>query len=157
MPAMHSEVERRMKRWQEQRWLLDAVVRIIGPEWDQGRLAGIVRAGGPDANADITAARNRIHKFDDISRELARVAARRERTAARHEEEGHNVSARESYFIASLLYGTAQWPIFADTEENQRLNGKKVECYTRYAQYADHEVRRAEIPFKGKAVPGWLH
>ncbi|MFB3092215.1 MAG: alpha/beta hydrolase family protein, partial [Dehalococcoidia bacterium] len=24
-------------------------------------------------------------------------------------------------------------------------------------QYADHEVRRAEIPFQGKAIPGWLH
>jgi len=157
MPAMHSEVERRMKRWQEQRWLLDAVVRIIGPEWDQGRLAAIVRAGGHEANADITAARNRIRKFDDISRELARVAARRESTADGYAEAGHLVSARESYFIAALLYGTAQWPIFADTDENQRLNGKKLECYSRYAQYADHEVRRAEIPFQDKAIPGWLH
>ncbi len=157
MPAMHSEVERRMKRWQEQRWLLDSVVRIIGPEWDQGRLASIVRAGGPEASADIAAARSRIHKFDDISRELARVAARRERRAVGYEEAGHHVSARESYFIASLLYGTAQWPIFADTEENQRLNRQKTECYSRYVQYADHEVRRAEIPLKGKAIPGWLH
>ena len=157
MPAMHSGVERRMKRWQEQRWLLDAVVRIIGPEWDQGRLASIVRAGGSEATADTTAARNRIHKFDDISRELARVAARRERTADGYLEAGHLVSARESYFIAALLYGTAQWPIFADTEENQRLNGKKLECYTRYAQYAEHEVKRAEIPLNGKTIPGWLH
>ena len=30
-------VERRMKRWQEQRWILDNVIRTVGIEWDQPR------------------------------------------------------------------------------------------------------------------------
>jgi len=32
-------MERRMKRWQEQRWILDSVIRTVGIEWDQPRIA----------------------------------------------------------------------------------------------------------------------
>ena len=32
-------VERRMKRWQEQRWILDNIIRAAGIEWDQPRIA----------------------------------------------------------------------------------------------------------------------
>ena len=67
------------------------------------------------------------------------------------------MAAGESYFIASLLYGSAQWPIFAHTPENERLGDKKVECYTKYAQYANHEIRRVDIPFQDSAIPAWLH
>ena len=157
MPANQSAVEQRMKRWQEQRWLLDAVVRTVGPDWDQGRLAGLLRACGPVAAADVEAARSRMRKFDDMSREFARVAVRRERIARAEEELEHSVAARESYFIAALFYAGAQWPIFENSAENRRLDRNKVECYSKYAQYADHEVRKAEIPFQGKSLPEWLH
>jgi hypothetical protein len=36
---MNAATERKMKRWQEQRWLLDAVVQTVGLEWDQVRKA----------------------------------------------------------------------------------------------------------------------
>lgn len=157
MPANQAAVEQRMKRWQEQRWLLDAVIRMVGPDWDQGRLSGLLRACGPAAAPDIAAARSRMRKFDDMSREFARVAVRRERIARTEEEQGHLVAARESYFIAALFYASAQWPIFENSPENQRLDQKKVESYSKYAQFADHEVRKAEIPFQGKSLPGWLH
>ena len=67
------------------------------------------------------------------------------------------MAAGESYFIAALLYGSAKWPIFAHTPENDRLGEKKIECYTRYVQYANHEIRRVGIPFQGSAIPAWLH
>ena len=35
---MTAKVDQRMKRWQEQRWILDAVIRTVGVEWDQGRI-----------------------------------------------------------------------------------------------------------------------
>jgi hypothetical protein len=35
---MSDKADGRMKRWQEQRWILDAVIRTVGVEWDQGRL-----------------------------------------------------------------------------------------------------------------------
>ena len=36
---MAKNVDTRMKRWMEQRWLLDTVIRTVGLEWDQARLA----------------------------------------------------------------------------------------------------------------------
>ena len=36
---MSSKSDRIMKRWQEQRWLLDTVIRTVGMEWDQVRIA----------------------------------------------------------------------------------------------------------------------
>src|ERR1035437_7552040 len=48
-PAMSATTERRMKRWQEQRWLLDAVIQTVGIEWDQARIAYTLRPCGPDA------------------------------------------------------------------------------------------------------------
>ena len=36
---MAAPVERRMKRWQEQRWILDNIIRTVGIEWDQPRIA----------------------------------------------------------------------------------------------------------------------
>lgn len=157
MPAMQAEVERRMRRWQEQRWLVDVVVQTVGIEWDQRRIAYTLGPCGPEAAADFNGVRNRVRKFNDISRAFKRTATRREGIARRFEEEGRAVAARESYFIAALLYGSAQWPIFAHTTENDQLSEKKIECYTKYTQYADHEIRRVDVPFDGNAIPGWLH
>ncbi len=157
MPAMEAAVERRMKRWQDQRWILDAVIQTIGIEWDQRRIGYTLGPCGPEATPDFTGVRNRVRRFNDVSREFRRAALRREAKARRHEEEGHPVAARESYFIAALLYGSAQWPIFAPTPENDRLSEKKIECYAKYVQYADHDIRRVDIPFAGSAIPGWLH
>ncbi len=155
--VMPAATELRMQRWQAQRWLLDAVVRTVGIEWDQGRVAYTLGPCGPDATPDFNGVRARVRKFDDIAREYARAAVHREKMARQLEAEGRTVAARESYFIAALLYGSAQWPIFANTRENLALNGKKVECYTKYIQYADHKIRKVEVPFDGKSLPGYLH
>ena|GEM_PF-88176 len=159
VPAMPATTERRMKRWQEQRWLLDTVVQTIGIEWDQARVAYTLGPCGPDATGDFNGVRSRVRKFNDISREYARAAVRREKLARQFEAEGHTLSARECYFIAALLYGSAQWPIYENTRENLALNEKKVSCYSKYIQYADHEIRKVEVPFggSGKSLPGYLH
>ncbi len=154
---MPATTERRMKRWQEQRWILDAVIQTVGIEWDQARIAYTLGPCGPDANADFNGVRARVRKYNDITREFARAAGRRERMARQFEEEGRTVAARESYFIASLLYGSAQWPVFENTRENLALNDKKVACYKKYIQFADHEIRRVEIPFGGKSLPAYFH
>jgi len=156
-PAMPAATERRMKRWQEQRWLLDAVIQTIGVEWDQARIAYTLGPCGVDAMADFNGVRARVKKFNDISREYARAAARRERMARQFEDDKRTVAARESYFVAALLYGSAQWPIYENTRENLALNEKKNACYQKYMQYADHLIRRAEIPFEGKNLPGYFH
>lgn len=157
MALIPTKVERRMKRWQEQRWILDNIIKTVGVEWDQNRIGYTLGPCGPEATFDFMGVRTRVQKFSDISREFGRAGARRESIARRFEEEGRMVAARESYFIASLLYGSAQWPIFENTPENISLNNKKVECYMKYARYADHEVRRVEIPFASKSLPAYLH
>lgn len=157
MPAMQAEVEQRMRRWQEQRWLLDVVIQTVGIEWDQRRIGYTLGPCGPEATGDFNGVRARVKKFNDASREFRRAAIKREAIARRMEEQGSTVSARESYFIASLLYGSAQWPIFDHTPENEYLGNKKIECYTKYAGYSDHEIRRVDIPFENSSIPGWLH
>jgi fermentation-respiration switch protein FrsA (DUF1100 family) len=157
VPDFGSRVDRHMRRWQEQRWILDAVIRTVGVEWDQGRIGYTLGPCGPEASADFALVRERIRKFADISREFRRAAERREEMARRHEREGHPVSARDSYFIASLLYGSAQWPFFGPSDEERRLDERKRECYAAYARLAEHPVRRVEIPFEGRSLAGWLH
>ncbi|HTC61454.1 MAG TPA: alpha/beta hydrolase [Candidatus Saccharimonadales bacterium] len=156
-PAMTPTVERKLARWQDQRWLLDAVINTVGPEWDQGRLGGLQAI--PGGGADAAGLRARIHKFNDISREFARTAVRREKEARQYEKDGRTVAAREAYFLAAHLYAGAQWPIFENTPDNLLLNDKKNEMYGKYIKYADHEIRRVEVPFggSGKTLPGYLH
>jgi fermentation-respiration switch protein FrsA (DUF1100 family) len=156
---MTPDVTHHSKRFQSQRWLLDAVIQTIGVEWDQSRLAGLMGACGPEVGGDVAGIRARVHKFNDITREFARAAAHREKTARQYDGDGRKVAARENYFIAALLYASAQWPIFEITRENLALNERKNACYAKYVEFADHEIRRVEIPFgsSGKALPGYLH
>lgn len=156
-PTMTAPVERRVARWQEQRWLLDAVIQTVGPEWDQGRLGGLAGLCGLEILGDVAALRTRVRRFNDMYREFARAAVRREKIARDFDAQGRTISARDQYFMAAQLYALAQWPIFENTRENIALNDRKNICYGKYAKYADHEVRRVEVPFAGKTLPGYLH
>ena len=116
--------ERRMKRWQEQRWILDNIIRTVGIEWDQPRIAYTAGPCGPKANFDFNLVRQGVTKLADMPREYAAAARRREAGAERYD--GRLVAARESYFIASRLWGSAQWAIFENSPENLDDNARKV-------------------------------
>ena len=105
---MRAKTEQKVKRWKDQRWLIDSVIAAIGMEWDQPRLNYTMYPAGPDAIADFRAVGMRVRKFADMHREFAAAAHRREVIAQSFEREGRNVSARESYFIAALLYSAAR-------------------------------------------------
>lgn len=158
MPLMPSSVEHRTKRWREQRWLLDAIIKTVGPEWDQNRLSYVMTPCGVGAMPDFNAIRASISKFNDMGRAYFRAAERREAIARKCESEGDVVGARESYFIAAVIYAAAMWPIFANTPANVEYDLRKRRCYSAYSRFADHPVRRVEIPFSdGASLPGWLH
>ena len=123
-PSMTPNVERKLARWQDQRWLLDAVIAALGPEWDQGRLGGL--ANIPGGAGEAAGLRARIHKFNDISREFTRAAVRHEREARQSDKDGRTVPAREAYFLAAHLYAGAQWPIFENTPDNIALNDWQI-------------------------------
>ena len=44
---MRAKTEKKTRRWQEQRWLLDQVIKVSGLDWDQGRTGKILRNCGP--------------------------------------------------------------------------------------------------------------
>ncbi|MFL5658270.1 MAG: alpha/beta hydrolase family protein [Ktedonobacteraceae bacterium] len=150
-------VERRTKRWQEQRWILDNIIQSVGVEWDQARIGYTLGPCGPEAAYDFTVVRQRVKKFADIAPQFAAAARRREQVAQGHEREGRVVGARESYFIAALLWASAQWPLFENTKENIFFNERKVECYQKFIAYAPHKIERVEIPFGNSSLPAYLH
>lgn len=155
MSTPHTPI--RMRRWTEQRWLLDNIIRSVGIDWDQPRTITYNTPCGPEANADFAAIRERVKKYADISPVFESAARRREAKARAAEDAGELVTARNNYFYAAILYAASQWPHDENSEKNLTLNAAKRECYTRYAKHADHRVEAAWIPFQGKALPGWLH
>jgi len=101
--------------------------------------------------------RVRVKKYNDIDREFAAAARRRENKARRYEDEGRLVSAAESWFIAALLWSAARWPIFENNREVIFYNDRMVECYDHFIKHAPHPVERVEVPFGGKSLPALLH
>src|SRR5262249_21250102 len=98
----------RTQRMEEQRWILDALIRLIGVDWDQGRTRYLSQACGPDAEADFQRVRDRVRKFADIDREFAAAARRREQFAHQARAEGHDAAEREHVFVAWVLGGAAR-------------------------------------------------
>jgi dipeptidyl aminopeptidase/acylaminoacyl peptidase len=155
--AMSAKAENRVRRWKEQRWILDAVVQTIGVEFDQARVAYTAGPAGPEALAEFRMAAARIKKVNDIDREFAKAAVRREAKAAAFEKEGREVAARESYLIAALLYGIARWPIFELNEQLEHLEKKMNVCFAKYVERAPHPIERVEVPFGNQSLPAYLH
>jgi dienelactone hydrolase len=156
---MRAKIEQKVKRWNDQRWLLDTVIQSVGMEWDQPRLGYTMYPAGPDAVGDFRTVGMRVRKFADMHREFAAAARRREIKAENFDKQGRKVSARESYFIAAMLYSAARWPIFENNEKSIHYNTRMVACYDRFAALMNRPIERVEIPFagKGKSLPGYLH
>ncbi|HET9663260.1 MAG TPA: alpha/beta hydrolase [Burkholderiales bacterium] len=145
------------RRWSEQRWLIDNVIRSVGVDWDQPRTISYNAPCGPEANADFAAIREKVMKYADIAPAFEATARRREAKARAAEEAGEYVTARQNYFMAAIHYAAAQWTFEENSEKNIALNESKRQCYTNYAKHADHRVEAAWIPFQGQALPGWFH
>jgi len=99
---MRVETERKMRRWREQRWLLDQVIQTRGLDWDQGRTGKILRNCGPGAAGELQEIGRRVQKFSDIPREFSRAARRREDLAAEAEQAGHQPEAAEHYGLPGV-------------------------------------------------------
>jgi dienelactone hydrolase len=145
------------RRWTEQRWLLDNIIRSVGMDWDQPRSQYLSAPMGPEANADFAAIRQRITRLADASPAFEAVARRREARAQAAEKDGHLTTARENYFMAAIHWGAAQWPIDENDDRNRFYNTRKRECYAKYAGLADHHVEAAWVPlppgYRGGRIP----
>ncbi len=148
----------RMRRWDEQRWLIDNTIRAVGIEWDQPRLGNYATACGPLATGDIAAIRARVQKYADINPAFEAAARRREAVARQAQADKHPVTARDNYFIASVFWAASQWTLLANDAHNHANNTRKRECFAAYAGLADHQVEAAWITLPGgKKMPGWFH
>ncbi len=152
-----SDEEPCCRRFNEQRWLLDNIIRANGPEWDQGRLSHLVTNLGPEAAADVAGMGVRMQKLGAFGPVFEASAPRREARAIAAENDGDLVTARQNYFMAASYWAQSQWTILKNDAKNLALNQKKRDCYAAYARLANHKVEAAWVPFQGKALPGWLH
>ena len=156
-PVLDRRPAPQMRRFDEQRWLIDNIIRANGIDWDQPRSLYIHAPCGIEANADFAGIRERVKKMADIGPAFAAVARRREAKANAAALADHKVTARDNFFMAAVHWGAAQWPYDENDETNIAYNNKKRECYAKYAALADHRVEAVWVPFKDKAIPAWLH
>jgi hypothetical protein len=101
----------------EQEWLYDRLIRSNGPDFYWPMTKEALCTVGMGGAGDIRAVRNSVKKFVDITREMRRIAEKREAMARQAERDGHPVTAGENYFTASAFYTMAQGPIHADDDE----------------------------------------
>ena len=145
------------RRFSEQRWALDNIIRANGVDWDQPRSLYLSAPCGVEANADFAAIRSRVQKMADIGPAFESTAKRREAKAREAETEGNLVTARDNWYMAAIHYGAAEWPYDDSGPQHVALHAKKRECYASYARLADHKIEAVSIPFKGKSIPAWFH
>jgi dienelactone hydrolase len=145
------------RRWLDQRWITDNIIRANGIDWDQPRSVYLNAPCGFEGLSDFAAIRQRVQKYDDIAPAFEAAARRREARATEALAAGQNVWARENYFIAAVLWAGAMWPIDVANEQIHAYNKRKRECYEAFAKLADHRVETVWVPFQGKALPAWFH
>src|SRR5438445_1182480 len=152
-----AEVAATTKRFSQQRWALDNIIRANGIDWDQPRSIYLSAPCGVEANADFAAIRARVQKMADIGPAFESTAQRREAKARAAEAEGNLITARDNWYMAAIHYGAAEWPYDDSGPQHLALHAKKRECYASYARLADHRIEAVSIPFKGKSIPAWFH
>ncbi len=145
------------RRFSEQRWALDNIIRANGIDWDQPRSLYLSAPCGVEANADFAAIRARVQKMADIGPAFEATAGAAKPRRATREADGNQITARDNWFMAAIHYGAAEWPYDDFSQQHLALHKKKRECYTNYARLADHRIEAVSIPFKGKSIPAWFH
>src|SRR3954447_5156284 len=145
------------RRFMEQRWTLDNIIRANGIDWDQPRSIYLSAPSGVEAGADFAAIRARVQKMADIGPAFESTARRREAKARDAEADGNVVTARDNWYMAAIHYGAAEWPYDDSGKQHLALHAKKRDCYANYARLADHKIEAVTIPFKGGSIPAWFH
>src|SRR5580704_3018495 len=100
-----------VKRFDEQRWVLDNVIQANGIDWDQGRTTATLRGLGPGAAPDMDELRKRVKRLVDICPAFESLAGKREAMAKTAEQAGDKVVARDNYFMAANDWASARGPI----------------------------------------------
>jgi len=146
-----------VRRFDEQRWILDNVIQANGVDWDQSHTGVAIRSGGPSVVPDMDELRKQVKRLVDICPAFEAMARKRETMAKYAEQAGDKSAARDNYFIAAIYWASAMWTI---DEVNQKLkmqNDKKRENFNKYITLADHHIEWVEFPYRGKSLPAIFH
>jgi dienelactone hydrolase len=146
-----------IRRFDEQRWVLDNVIQANGVDWDQSHTGVVIRSGGPSTVPDMDELRKRVRRLVDIGPAFETLAKKREALAKDAEQSGDKTAARDNYFLASNYWASAMWTVDEVNQKIKLLNDKKRENFTKYIPLADHHIEWVELPYRGKSLPAIFH
>lgn len=140
----HDERSRTRLRRDSQQWAFDHAVAQTGRvfHWQQpgrGRLPTSVK----------------MHAM--ISKHVGKTAQRSERLAKAEADAGHDLTALEFYYDAEVKYANAQHTVFALNAEKRYLHDGVLRCYDEVSRLAPTTIERADVPWEGTVVSGYLH
>src|SRR6202035_1167783 len=146
-----------VKRFDEQRWVLDSVIQANGIDWDQGRTGATLRGLGPGAVHGMDEFCMRVKRLFDISPAFEALTNKREATPKAAEQAGDKVLSRDNYFTAANYWASAMWTIDEVSQKLTTLNDKKRAAFDKYSALADHHIEWVELPYRGKTLPAIFH
>lgn len=148
-----------------QDWILDRFIGTLGvnalmPGFMTFMASPIVGFN----NADLERIAQRTQGVSSMRQSYRRAGEYRETLARAAEKDGHTVTARRHYYLASLAYGFAQYTVQEDRSAlKKELHDKSQDCYAKVIKYAANPIEKVEIPFvdepayEAKSFPGILH
>jgi dipeptidyl aminopeptidase/acylaminoacyl peptidase len=128
----------------KQQWALDKAIK------DTGRVFHFQYPGRGRLPESV-----RMHKM--ISKHVGRIAQRLERLADEEAAAGHDATALDLYFEASIKYADAQHTIFVNNDEKRLLHSASLRCYDEVRARAPYTIEHVDIAWRDTVVSGNLH
>lgn len=138
-----------------QKWVLETLLGMGGMDVLHPESQGTMEAFGYNHN-DIKRVFS-IPSGSMLTKSWVKTAAAVEAKAKYAESRGFNLTARDLYLRACLLYGRAQYTFFRDDPRKTAFHNKLVECYKKVIELNATPVERLQISFEGKKVYCVLH
>ncbi len=101
-------------------------------------------------------AMNRISNTEDWYNVWREIGEKYERMAKSNLAEEHFVSAKENFVQASIFYRMAEFYIMGNTQKKVQTYTKCNSCIETAGKYMNPPLRRVEIPYESKTLPGYL-
>jgi dienelactone hydrolase len=153
----HPKGEPVMKRFNEQRWVLDNVIQANGVDWDQSHTGVVIGSGGPSTIPEMNELKKRVVRLVDIAPAFEALATAREAKAKDAEQAGNKEAAAEHYYLASNYWASAMWTIDEVDAQIKMQNDKKLANFKKWMAVADHHIEWVELPYHGKTLPAIFH
>ena len=146
-----------VKRFDEQRWVLDNIIQANGIDWDQSHTGVIIGSGGPSTIPEMAELKKRVVRLVDIAPAFEALAKKREAKAAEAEKGGDRQAAAEHYYLASNYWASAMWTIDELNDQIRTQNARKIANFKKWIEFADHHIELVEIPYRGTSLASILH